>query len=80
MNTVWNTTYSGLPSESGHFVAIFNDGSGAGLFTVLDGGEIIDAQGDSVDGFYLVDTFALWTYLPPTSRLWYQITADETLL
>jgi hypothetical protein len=72
----WNYTYSSFPIE-GHFVAIFNDGSGAGLFTALDDGEIVDAEGDYVDKFYLIDNYTLWSYLPLNYKLWYQIKSES---
>lgn len=61
----------GTPPKDGSFVALFNDGSGATLFTFLDDG-IYDADGNMYDLEYIQTDYSHWFSIPDNFELWFQ--------
>lgn len=79
------TWEGGTPRAGTRIIALYNDGSGATLFVVVeaaDGGIcLIDSDGDEHSADYLVDgeSYGLWACLPEGSKLWCELTSDEPI-
>lgn len=80
-----DTWHLGEPKSGTRIAALYNDGSGAQLFIVLespDGGLIlIDSDGDEYEIGRLTDgeIYGLWSYLPEGTKLWCELRSDEPI-
>jgi hypothetical protein len=70
-----NSIFTDKPT--GNFIALYADGSGAGLFCVTDSGDVLDADGDYVCSSSLVaedlaeSGYSDWLPLPDDYKFWF---------
>lgn len=67
------------PEPGRKIIALFDDGSGARLFYVHDGGLIDADEGDEWDADALDENYGLWAYLPSDFSLWCENRSDDPL-
>jgi hypothetical protein len=64
------------PEPGRRIIAPYNDGSGARLFYVHDGG-VIDDGGDAFGLGYIAEQFDTWAYLPADVKLWCEVRGGD---
>lgn len=76
---------AGTPRPGKRIVALYNDGSGATLFAVVDDGEggalLFDSDGEQYSIEYLTEgeSYGGWAYLTDDTKLWCELRADEPM-
>jgi hypothetical protein len=72
----WKSLFDDPPPSGCKFIALYNDGSGSGLFFRHDDG-FIDEDGD--DRIELSEGYGLWTELPLGFKFWCEGRSEEPM-
>lgn len=75
--TVWRSLVEDPPPPGCKFIALFNDGSGSGMFFRHDGG-YIDSDGDEYSDLNL-ESYDLWIELPQGKEFWCELRSEDPM-
>lgn len=68
----WKMFFQRMPEENSRIVALYSDGSGAGVFLIKEGKIVFDQkENELVDLDWFLDAgYMYWTHLPDGMKTW----------